>query len=73
MFVPLVFHQSTTIGETAKKHGIYLIGGSIPERDENGKIFNSCLIYDPQGQLVAHHRKVCVNLIVLLHLLCLHF
>jgi omega-amidase len=36
---------------------MWIVGGSIPEND-NGKIFNTCLIFDPSGKLVAKHRKV---------------
>lgn len=32
--------------------------GSFPER-EGDKIFNTCLIYSPEGKLLGKHRKVC--------------
>jgi omega-amidase len=33
--------------------------GSIPERDvENDKLYNTCTVYNPNGDLVAMHRKV---------------
>jgi omega-amidase len=41
----------------AKDSNMWIVGGSIPEND-NGKIFNTCLIFDPSGKLVAKHRKV---------------
>lgn len=41
----------------AKKHNIYLVGGSIPET-EGGKIFNTSLVVDPEGKLIARHRKM---------------
>lgn len=41
----------------AREHGLWIVGGSIPELD-NGKIFNTCLVFDPQGKVVAKHRKV---------------
>lgn len=43
--------------ETARKTGAYLCGGSIPERD-GGKIYNTSLTFDPQGNLIAKHRKM---------------
>lgn len=43
--------------ETARKTGAYLIGGSLPERD-GGKIYNTSLAFDPQGNLIAKHRKM---------------
>jgi len=41
----------------AKKHNIWLIGGSFPET-EGGKLYNTCLVLDPAGKIVAKHRKV---------------
>lgn len=38
-------------------NGIYIIGGSIPEKD-NDKIYNTCTVWDPSGNLIAKHRKV---------------
>ncbi|PRP77423.1 hypothetical protein PROFUN_14276 [Planoprotostelium fungivorum] len=49
------------LSDVAKEEKIYLIGGSIPEREAiNGedKIYNTCLIYGPDGKLLAKHRKV---------------
>ncbi|KAG7366080.1 amidohydrolase [Nitzschia inconspicua] len=45
----------------AKEHNMWIIGGSIPERvEENGEtiIYNTCLVLNPQGTVVAKHRKV---------------
>jgi omega-amidase len=48
--------------EQARKLGIWLIGGSIPERetDSTGKerIYNTCLVFNPLGDVVGKHRKV---------------
>jgi omega-amidase len=41
----------------AKTNGMFIVGGSIPEND-GGKIYNTCLVIDPQGKVVAKHRKV---------------
>lgn len=43
--------------EKAKEKKIWLIGGSVPEKDE-GKIYNTCIVVDPKGNIVAKHRKV---------------
>jgi len=43
--------------EHAKKTGMWIVGGSVPESD-NGKIYNTCLVIDPKGKVVAKHRKV---------------
>lgn len=45
------------LAKLAKKHGIWLIGGSMPERDGDA-IYNTCYIYDRMGRKAAKHRKV---------------
>lgn len=45
------------LSRQAKKHGIYLIGGSIPEI-ENDKIYNTSYTFNPKGELIGKHRKV---------------
>ncbi|KIJ69545.1 hypothetical protein HYDPIDRAFT_179322 [Hydnomerulius pinastri MD-312] len=47
------------LSEAAKKHAVWLIGGSIPERDAvDDKVYNTCTVFSPSGALVAIHRKV---------------
>jgi len=47
------------LSEAASENRIWLIGGSIPERDAaDGKIYNTCTVFSPEGKLVAMHRKV---------------
>ena len=45
------------LSDVAKEARIYLVGGSIPERLED-RIYNTCCVYDPDGQRIAIHRKV---------------
>jgi omega-amidase len=40
----------------AREYGVYLIGGSIPERD-GGRLYNTCFVFDRQGRVIARHRK----------------
>lgn len=42
----------------AQKYNIYLIAGSIPEKDENNHIFNTAYVFDNQGECIAKHRKM---------------
>ncbi len=43
----------------AREHGVWLVAGSVPERDkEKVRLFNTCLVASPTGQFVAKHRKV---------------
>jgi len=47
--------------DAAKKHNIYIVGGSISEKvqsDDGTTIYNTCLCISPEGKLVAKHRKV---------------
>ncbi|TEB36095.1 carbon-nitrogen hydrolase [Coprinellus micaceus] len=48
------------LSAAAKELKTWLIGGSIPERDttDDSKLYNTCTVYNPQGDLVAMHRKV---------------
>ena len=47
------------LSKMAKKHGIWLIGGSIPLRASvASKVRNACLVFDPNGKLAARYDKV---------------
>lgn len=43
--------------EMARNNQIYLVGGSIPEK-EGTNIFNTSFVFDPKGALVGRHRKM---------------
>ena len=45
------------VSNAAKNHGVYLVAGSIPELLD-GKIYNSCFIFDRKGQIIDVHRKM---------------
>lgn len=45
------------LSETAKRNNIYLVGGSIPEIDNN-QIYNTCYIFDNKGNKIGKHRKM---------------
>jgi predicted amidohydrolase len=43
----------------ARQHGITLVGGSIAERREGReKLSNTCVVIDPDGDVVAVYRKI---------------
>ena len=47
------------LSRMARKHQIWLIGGSIPlEAGAANKVRNSCLVYDERGVLVARYDKI---------------
>lgn len=49
---------SLMLARSARKEGIYLVGGSIPENDDSGTVYNTCPVFSPAGQLIACHRKL---------------
>lgn len=47
------------LSETARKHNIWLVGGSIPlVADAPNKVRNSCLVYNELGEQVARYDKI---------------
>lgn len=46
------------LSSLAQEHGIYLAAGSVPERDEAGKVYNTAYVFDRDGRQIAKHRKV---------------
>lgn len=47
------------LAETAKKHKIWLVGGSVPlVSNEASRVRNSCLVYDDKGKQVARYDKI---------------
>ncbi|OIQ96537.1 2-oxoglutaramate amidase [mine drainage metagenome] len=47
------------LSETAKRHGIWLVGGSLPfAADDPAKQRNTCLVYDETGRQVLRYDKI---------------
>jgi omega-amidase len=46
--------------EKAKERKIWIVGGSVPEREgsEGSRLYNTCVIINPQGEIVGKHRKI---------------
>jgi predicted amidohydrolase len=43
----------------ARTHGITLVGGSIVEwREDREKLSNTCVVFDPEGEIAAVYRKI---------------
>lgn len=49
--------SSLTLSKLAIKWKIYIVGGTIPERDGDN-IYNTTTVWSPTGELIAKHRKV---------------
>lgn len=43
---------------TARRLEMVIIGGSIPESDNEGKIYNTATVWSEKGDLLARHRKI---------------
>jgi omega-amidase len=46
------------LSEIAKELQIYLVGGTIPERDNTGKLYNTSTVWGKSGELLAKYRKM---------------
>lgn len=49
--------SSHMLSEVARKKKVTIVGGSIPERND-GKLYNTCCVFDKNGELKAKFRKV---------------
>lgn len=53
-------HESLTLNEIsrlANENNVYILAGSIPER-ESDKLYNTSYLFDKTGQIIAKHRKM---------------
>jgi omega-amidase len=48
---------SKMLSAMAKKHSIFIIGGTFPERDGT-KLYNTCTVWNPSGDMIAKFRKI---------------
>lgn len=49
---------SKALSNIAKELKVFLIGGTIPERDNSdNKLYNTCTVWSPSGDLIAKYRK----------------
>ncbi|KAL7140361.1 hypothetical protein ABFS83_09G115800 [Erythranthe nasuta] len=46
------------LSEVACEERITIVGGSIPEWSSGGKLYNTCFVFGPNGDLLAKHRKM---------------
>jgi len=47
------------LSEQAKKHGIWLVGGTVPlKTDDANKLYASCMLFNDQGERVARYDKI---------------
>jgi len=46
------------LSAAARDVGAWLHGGSIAERAEDGRLYNTCVVFSPDGALAATYRKI---------------
>lgn len=51
-------YTSQQLSKAALDHQVYIVGGTIPELGENDRIYNTCTVWAPNGDLIAKHRKM---------------
>lgn len=49
--------SSKMMSRSAKENQVYIIGGVMSESD-SGKLYSTCLVYGPDGSMLAKHRKI---------------
>lgn len=45
------------LSQCADQNHVYLVGGSIPEKDAEGHVYNTCYVFDREGKQIGKHRK----------------
>ncbi len=51
--------QQAFLSRTAREHGIFLIGGTVPLAcDDPGRVRSACLVYGPDGSRIARYDKI---------------
>ncbi|MEV6378310.1 carbon-nitrogen family hydrolase [Streptomyces sp. NPDC051773] len=55
---PLEGPTYEAMAKAASDTGVWLHAGSIPERDPDGTLYNTSLVFSPSGDLAAAYRKI---------------
>ena len=55
---PLEGPTHEAMAKAASDAGVWLHAGSIPERDPDGPLYNTSLVFSPAGELAAAYRKI---------------
>ncbi|MGW2742647.1 carbon-nitrogen family hydrolase [Streptomyces sp. NPDC001450] len=55
---PLEGPTYEVMAKAASDAGVWLHAGSVPERDPDGPLYNTSLVFSPSGELAAAYRKI---------------
>ncbi len=55
---PLEGPTHEAMAKAASEAGVWLHAGSVPERDSDGTLYNTSLVFSPSGELAASYRKI---------------
>ncbi|MFB7710276.1 carbon-nitrogen family hydrolase [Streptomyces sp. NPDC056105] len=55
---PLEGPTYEAMAKAARDAGVWLHAGTIPERDPDGPLYNTALVFSPDGELAAAYRKI---------------
>ncbi|KAK8765812.1 hypothetical protein V5799_031568 [Amblyomma americanum] len=54
---PIPGETSECLSNVARDNNVYLVGGTMSERVDD-KLYHTCLVYGPDGKMLAKHRKL---------------
>ncbi len=46
------------LAKMAQRYQVFLLGGGYPVPDQQGKVYNTAALYNPEGQAIARYRKI---------------
>jgi deaminated glutathione amidase len=52
-------HLQAALKQAAREHGVWIVAGTLPlKTSQADRVFNTCLVFDPQGRQVARYDKM---------------
>lgn len=64
---PIPGPTTQTLADTARRHGVVLVGGSLFEKADDGRFFNTAVVFDDQGRMLGSYRKTHIPEDILYH------
>lgn len=55
---PLDGPRVRALAQLAAKHRVWLLPGSLPELGDDGLVYNTAVVFDPDGRVAASYRKI---------------